>query len=647
MRKLKIYIYLLLVVICVISIKEINAAKEELKKTVIFTTTPAGADVYMKLDDTYYSIGKTPLKSYRTQVKADLIIFKPGYAEQRLILNTKNKLKFNFRLKKEINKHWKSAGGPPGCDATAFYLDKKGTYWLGTGSSGGIYCSSDHGKSWQVRNRGITPVHIVRIGQVEGSMYCEVYARRFNYHHARPYHQSSVIFKYNPKNRYWSAVADFKQKEIIFQNLVKQTILNDTLFKNYLLKKSWLDGLTYNLTDMQAPGWVQNHFGHSILEIKTSGGIKLGNFPQDCFRLPAGNLFYNEKKEILLLSRSGVYKLRNNTFSQQERRGLIATDVRQIINGRDNSYWVRANESDIWRYKNNSWNLVYDGYKQGVLSGNKFDYPGEFDTRDMNLHPDGRLLFVANGEIKEVAVSGKISMLYKKGKMDLQDNGITNTDFFHLSAARDSSGVIWSTGRMASGNRLISVVVKYDTQSKIPVVVKKYDQTYSSHAFVLCDKKGKIWLVDNSSMKQIGAGADPIAKYTREQKGWLSGRESQINEVAIGKQGELAFIISKNKILKWHPKRKWEIIKTDNLEGIMALGFDGNGNLYAGTGFIHTAGCGIFADGVAHGLFRLENKRWIKVQGELNGWIMSIAPHHQSGLVVGTSGSGMFFVKTK
>jgi hypothetical protein len=34
------------------------------------------------------------------------------------------------------NYKWQDTSGPYGCDATSFFVDKAGNYWLGTGSSG-------------------------------------------------------------------------------------------------------------------------------------------------------------------------------------------------------------------------------------------------------------------------------------------------------------------------------------------------------------------------------------------------------------------------------------------------------------------------------------------------------------------------------
>ncbi|MFI5204049.1 MAG: hypothetical protein ACHQF2_06085, partial [Flavobacteriales bacterium] len=67
----------------------------------------------------------------------------------------------NAASKRLTASNWKSLNGPAGADATAFYIDKKGNYWLGTGSSGGVYFSSDKGNTWSPRLKGSGPVHVL------------------------------------------------------------------------------------------------------------------------------------------------------------------------------------------------------------------------------------------------------------------------------------------------------------------------------------------------------------------------------------------------------------------------------------------------------------------------------------------------------
>jgi len=45
--------------------------------------------------------------------------------------------------------------GPEGCDATSLFKDSKGTLWLGTGSSGGVYKFDEVNRKWIEHNNGI------------------------------------------------------------------------------------------------------------------------------------------------------------------------------------------------------------------------------------------------------------------------------------------------------------------------------------------------------------------------------------------------------------------------------------------------------------------------------------------------------------
>ncbi|MFI5205267.1 MAG: WD40/YVTN/BNR-like repeat-containing protein, partial [Flavobacteriales bacterium] len=73
--------------------------------------------------------------------------------------------------KKEFAATWKPLNGPVGADVTAFYVDKKGGYWLGTGSSGGVFYSSDKGKTWSPRINGTGPVHVLNFLTERDTLY--------------------------------------------------------------------------------------------------------------------------------------------------------------------------------------------------------------------------------------------------------------------------------------------------------------------------------------------------------------------------------------------------------------------------------------------------------------------------------------------
>jgi len=76
---------------------------------------------------------------------------------------------------------WIDSGGPEGADATAFHIDPDGNYWLGTGSSGGVYVSADKGESWIAVNHGIGPVHVLSIGEFKNDLYIQIVAKDRKY----------------------------------------------------------------------------------------------------------------------------------------------------------------------------------------------------------------------------------------------------------------------------------------------------------------------------------------------------------------------------------------------------------------------------------------------------------------------------------
>jgi len=61
--------------------------------------------------------------------------------------------------------------GPPGGEVTSFLNDSYGNYWIGTGSSGGIYLSNDKGNNWKPVNKNIGVSHIFEIIEKDNEIF--------------------------------------------------------------------------------------------------------------------------------------------------------------------------------------------------------------------------------------------------------------------------------------------------------------------------------------------------------------------------------------------------------------------------------------------------------------------------------------------
>jgi hypothetical protein len=112
------------------------------------------------------------------------------------------------------NYKWQDTSGPYGCDATSFFVDKSGNYWLGTGSSGGVYFSGNMGKSWKPRNNGIGPVHVSQINEIRDTIYIQVSDLTFN--------RDSLIryYRWLPKSDKW---------DLLYKVEIKETDMRDWL----------------------------------------------------------------------------------------------------------------------------------------------------------------------------------------------------------------------------------------------------------------------------------------------------------------------------------------------------------------------------------------------------------------------------------
>jgi hypothetical protein len=113
------------------------------------------------------------------------------------------------------NHQWLPTKGPQGCDATSFFVDKKGNYWLGTGSSGGVYFSKNKGKTWEARNNRIGPVHVAHIAEIKDTLYIQVSDNTFG-------RDSNIRFYWwKPKTKEWKIIQRIEIRETDYRNIYR------------------------------------------------------------------------------------------------------------------------------------------------------------------------------------------------------------------------------------------------------------------------------------------------------------------------------------------------------------------------------------------------------------------------------------------
>ncbi|MEI6349026.1 MAG: hypothetical protein WCP69_13855 [Bacteroidota bacterium] len=555
---------------------------------------------------------------------------------------------------------WNPTMGPFGCDATSFYIDGNGNYWLGTGSSGGVYFSKNKGKSWEERNNGIGPVHIGYINKMNDSVFIQVSEYTFGKS------GSPSAWLWNEKSKTWSEIKDENKAHDIMKRLEENATKNATILeKEYPFMNFSPVNTRYSHTDYLAMNWgvypytiawganmgvyegyVFSHIS-GFYESSAHWAQINRTFPRDMFKLPAGNVFPDNKKAILL-AKSGVYNFDGNIIKPLPIKNIVATDVRQIVCTKDQILYALVGESDIWQYKNNKWTCVFNAYSQHIKreSGSS---PAGYDTKLLNLLNDGTILFCFCGDVWQIDLNGQVKSVIQSAIVpDSVDNNLKQK-LFYTSMARDKGGNYFgvasfihnylSTGSKSSEN----VLVKLATLNSTPEIVSTINTTnnwYGYLAFAFNDKAGNTWLKGDEKIYQIGNGSDTSIYYTTTANRWING-------FAFAANGDFYYLNGENGIAKWvEADKKWVEITTPELEGIQCIGIDLNNDIYAGTGYTYNVSCGNFKSGKADGVYKLMGEKWVKIEGEPNKWILSLGSSYNKGVPIGTSGSGLWFINS-
>lgn len=569
-------------------------------------------------------------------------------------------------LKKPV---WKSSNGPIGADATSFYLDKKGSYWLGTGSSGGMYYSSNKGKSWEERNKGIGPWHIVNIMSQNDTLFIKVnqFSNQKN-GQVRFYYWEKLnsSWVYVPADLSWSGRETPSYGTRLYE---KFDALEEAEYKtwetssklNYKrtpgAKYSFRDADYYFergvdpsgvMPDYYAGRQVRRVFGYKEEE-KAFADLNKG-FPRDMVALSAGNLFDLGKGNQILLSKSGPYLVKKEkSIKPMSVQGMVATDVRQMVTNSEGIIYGLVNEADIWKYEKGNWSCVFNAYEKQLERDNPISLKG-YDTQQLSMQKDESILFVFCGDIWRLDPDGN-SYEIKIDNQTLKTSS-ENTHIYYSTVCEDEDGTFFLTAYLeysennpsiySSNERILErerALLKWSNNKlELVEVLDMY-----SEPWLFVDRTGKVWLKDGVSMKSVGSKAKEVDKldvnYNRIWKASL----------ALKPNGDFAFV-SDQKIMLWSAKESvWsEVADLKNLYSVSCIGFDDKGDLYAGTGKQYSTGCG--GDGfygADNGVFKWEKDHWEPILNGVNTWVFSLAPEKEFGLAVGTSGSGVQLLKTK
>jgi len=301
----------------------------------------------------------------------------------------------------------KQLNGPFGADVTYFFKSKT-EYWIGTGSSGGIFHSKSLSSSWVPCNNPFGPAHIYWINEINDTLFTKA---------------DSLFFYLNKKNFTWNKISDSS-------NIERMKIEEELSHKADFLKfsKHGINKLPFSSCDLNSIFFFNND---SIL-LCTS----LGLFTFD-----------NYKKRLKFI----------------ELKGIVATDIYQIQMINNNQIICLSQDKNIWLYnlKNSKWDLLFDfkstnyfNYKNNnissVLNKNTNIFNRNFNASfypkgRFNLYKDSLVVYVLSDIIFLINLKTKrIKSIYGPKNHELSEaEFVTNNGILAIGDFRMNSFSKW------------------------------------------------------------------------------------------------------------------------------------------------------------------------------------------------------------
>jgi hypothetical protein len=570
----------------------------------------------------------------------------------------------SFIAERQLNvEKWNFIPGLEGCDATAFYVDEKENYWLGTGSSGGVYFSKDKGQHWAERNKGIGPSHVSLLGKVNENVYME--------------NNMQGIFVYMDSSDTWESLPD-SISEPIRNSLVNQAkirltknfkkfkpqfnidskfspfpIENEQTYYNSLLmkyrysdeyNKIWFDENNKRIDAPQLNGNAPH-----IINLDLSKGSPIKRLPHDIFGLRAGNFYNLPDSSTALLAKSGLYKIEGNRIDPMSVNGLNATDIRQLIKVSDDQFYALSGNSSIWRLKNKAWTKVFDGYLNAVEKEWKQNEPGAIINK-LTIY-ESNVYFDYLGCINKLDSKNKISIfLGSRIEKDATDTSVIRTYFFkeiqfNKQGVYGIAEVNEMNGNVADSYSSLVKIKK----NGIRIITRVSNETGS--AFLYKDHLGNIWLSDLASFKMLENDSTFVNSIETTNL-------DNSNKIAETKDGKMCIVTGNASLASFDVKSKsWKEMQVEErfsnvkTPAIRCIAYDNEGNIFAGTGpSYQSLGCESWMNNFVPGngiyLFAYNGTKY-SLENFFDGpnpWILSLVPI-KDGFVVGTSGSGVYKIK--
>ncbi|HEX6916143.1 MAG TPA: hypothetical protein VF145_12930 [Chitinophagaceae bacterium] len=545
--------------------------------------------------------------------------------------------------RKTFNVTWEGMQGPPGADATAFTIDENGDYWLGTGSSGGVYVSQDRGQRWKPVLKGLGAMHITALLRRQDTVWARVEDMRLRELLGND-HEGPAFFYLTGRERKWKwqPYADrLRIRQIEHAIRQQDTRLFNQYQERYPLRRS---PYTYSRLMQYYKGFGVD-FGNESFDLYThevsnrmAGFYNIDSatrsfnamFPPDVFEV--GRNIDLDGNRLILLSKSGPwFSDDNRTLYPAPRKGLIATDVRLVRERKNKDVIALVGTQEIWRYRGGEWTLLFTTARQ----------PGK-DTMDVgvdipgfDIGADDQVVFSFGSDIWAIDRFDSARLVLGHGNHFNEPKG--NVNLFAGTSVPGGSYLL--VGVSAKGNEF--ELYQYDTSG----LRKLRGFGSPQFSFPYTDKTGNTWILGDSIYRWDASAGSLIATLPRVGPHFYSGISSNHN-------GEVV-ILSHNLFLTWQPRERYwmpQIVAPDQAAithysgqadvQYNSIAIDDQGQVYFGTGPTYSVSCGFSIDGYPAGVFAFDGYQATSLLNPINNWIYALEAV-EGGLLVGTSGSGV------
>lgn len=538
---------------------------------------------------------------------------------------------------------WSSLDGPPGADATALSIDKKGNYWLGTGSSGGVYYSADKGSSWEPRLKGLGPMHVNGLFWRNDTLFAKVSDMRLSERTEVDQRDKEIFFYlkngkgewkyYKKRENYYSLNRSIREENIRKFNyyneqfpLQKTSKVYSRLISHY---KAWGVDFKNEGFDLFTHEFA-NRFGNfypldsNLVELNK-------HFPADVFE--GERNIEMDGDRMILLAKSGLYfSEKAGALQPAPVKGLVATDVRQLREGPKGDIYALVGTHEIWKLKNKEWTLWFDGNEHLTEYGKDTAVTG-YDIPYFDISANDELAFSYGGDAWKVTSEGKAQLMKAHGEwLKTEDGTPDNVNLFGAAITADgrevfvgaSEGNIFRLYQQV-GDELMAII---DTKSE-------------AFCYLYTDKAGETWFVGDSIYRLDATGYRALLKNDLGI--------SFVTHIASNHKGKLV-LMSKTGCLLFDPQTdQWQLINMNPplIEGsqeqnyFSAVAIDDDDQIYTGTAPWYSVMCGFGVEGYPSGIYRHEGYFMSPLKNNINSWILSVECDKEGRVLAGTAGSGV------